>query len=141
MIKLDGADSFRNSVRTRGRDCPANQKFNENVHLCEVRPAAAPGEFTAIVNGELVVWSSRTPLFDAARALLGRGVDSNSWLILRHAGSDTDCLRGKVGILAKLTVKQPDRGRIHLARYVPLVSSPVPSHTRQRSEAGQHGPV
>ena len=49
-----------------------------------ISPSNAPGHFGAIVNGELLVRSSRTPFCDAARVLLDRGVDSNSWLVLRH---------------------------------------------------------
>ena len=107
MTNVRHAGASRNSCLLRnGRDRPANQKFNENIRVCEIQPSGAPGEFTAKINGELLVWSSRTPLLDAARALLGKGADSNSWLILRHAGSNTDCLRGKLGILARLAVRE-----------------------------------
>lgn len=44
---------------------------------------------------------------------------------MRHAGSVTDSLQGRVGVVARLTVKEPDRGRAHFTRYVPLGSSPV----------------
>src|SRR5262249_7270875 len=59
---------------------------SSQVLLCEVSPSGVPGEFQAVINGELVVQSSRVPLLDAARALLARSADSNGWLIMRHAG-------------------------------------------------------
>lgn len=63
-----------------GRDAPATQQFNNEVRLCVVAPNGAPGHSDAVVNGELLVRSSRTPFCDA-----DRGVDSNSCLLLRHA--------------------------------------------------------
>ena len=50
------------------------------VRLVTISPSTHRGHFEAVVNGELLVRSSRTPFCDA-----DRGVDSNSWLILRHA--------------------------------------------------------
>ena len=38
---------------------------------------------------------------------------------MRHAGSDVDCLRGKIGILAKLTV---DEGGPRFRRWKPMPS-------------------
>ena len=131
MQNLNGAAASRNSCLLRnGRDWPASQQFSELVRLCEIEPSGVPGEFTATVNGELLIFSSRTPYTAAARVLVGRGADTNSVLILRHAGSDTNCLIGKLGIVARLTVKEPDRGRIHFAPYTAFPSSPVPASVR-----------
>jgi hypothetical protein len=131
MQNLNGAGVSRNSCLLRnGRDWPARQQFSESVRLCEVEPSAVPGEFTATVNGELLVFSSRTPYAAAARVLVGRGADTNSILILRHAGSDTNCLIGKLGLVARLTVKEPDRGVIHFTPYTPFPSSPVRASVR-----------
>jgi len=117
------------------------QLFSDQVRLVTVSPSGPPDYFDAVVNGELLVKSSRTPFCDAARALLDRGVDSNSWLILRHAGSETDSLRAKVGIAAKLTVKEPDRGRAHFANWNPLCSSPVASSVRSKRRAATREPA
>jgi hypothetical protein len=88
---------------------PAVQQFNANVRLVVVSPNGAPGHFDAVCGNEVLVTNSRTPFLDAARVLQFRGVDSNSWLIGRHAESDVDAVRGKVGILARLTVAEGDR--------------------------------
>jgi hypothetical protein len=89
----------------RLRTLPAVQQFSDQVRLVIVSPNGALGCFDAVVDGELTVTSSHTPFCDAARVLLDRGVDSNSWLILRRAGSEIDSLRAKVGIAARVTVK------------------------------------
>jgi len=122
------------------RDHPPVQQFSDQVRLCVIAPSDAADRFDAMVDGEIVVRSSRTPFCDTARVLLDRGVDSNSWLILRHAGSQTNSLRAKVGVAAKLTVKEPDRGRIHFARYVPFSPSPVKPPARNPDPALVTGP-
>jgi hypothetical protein len=128
----------RTLLPNNGRDPAVIQQFNDQVRLVIVTPNGAPGYYDAVVNGEMLVRSSRTPFCDAARVLLERGVDGNSWLVMRHAGSEIDSLRGKVGVAAKLTVKEPDRGRAHFARYVPRLSSPVAPYVakNQKCDAG-----
>ena len=117
-----------------GRDPAAIQQFNDHVRLCVVAPNGVPGHFSAEVNGQPVVVSSRQPLLDAARVLIALGADTNSWIVMRHRGSDVDALRTKIGIAAALVVKEPDRGRAHFACYVPLGSSPVASPMRQNDK-------
>ncbi len=82
----------RDLARKRKLSLPVEQLFNSNVRLVVVSPSGAPDHYSAEVDGEIVCTSSRTPFCDAARILLSRGVDSNSWLILRHKGSDTELL-------------------------------------------------
>jgi hypothetical protein len=109
-----------------GCDPAAVQQWSNEVRLCAISPSNAPGHFEAVVNGELLVRSSTVPFCDAARVLLDRGVDSNSWLILRHAGSDIDSLRAKVGVAAKLTVAEG-------ARDAPRFRHWKPRHFREGS--------
>jgi hypothetical protein len=66
------------------------------------------------------VLSSRVPLLEACRSLVAEGVDSNAWVIMRHAGSATDALRTKVGIAAKLTVAEGDRGAPRFRSWKPM---------------------
>jgi hypothetical protein len=106
------------------RNWPAPiQQFNDLVRLIEVAPNGSPGCFSATANGELVVLSSRQPLLDACRGLLDAGADPNGWVIMRHADSDTDCLRGKIGLLARLSVEdRPSGGKP--PRFVPYRPMP-----------------
>ena len=53
----------------------------------------------------------------------------------RHAGSATNSLIAKLGVAARLTVKEPNKGRAHFARHVPLPSSPVATPVRQSGAA------
>jgi hypothetical protein len=117
-----------------GRDPAAVQQFGDQVWLCVVAPNGAPGHFSAELNGQPVVVSSRQPFLDAARVLINLGADTNSWIIMRHRGSDVDALRAKIGIAAALVVKEPDRGRVHFSRYVPLPFSPVAPPMRQNQK-------
>src|SRR5262245_10500154 len=120
-----------NSLLRNGRDPVPEQKFNNNVRLVEVSSAIAPGEFVARVNGEILVASSRTPFTAAARVLVARGADTNSILVMRHVGSSINALVAKLCVAAGLTVKDPDRGRIHFAPYMAFPSSPVAASIRQ----------
>jgi len=95
---------------------PAVQSFNANVRLVEIAPTTASC-FSATVNGELLVLSSRQPLLDACRYLLRAGADPNSWIVMRHAGIEVESLRGKIGILAGLTVEDDHLGRPKFRRW------------------------
>ena len=69
------------------------------------------GRFEVRLDGhDRVLCVSRTPFFDAARELLAQGYDPNALLMLRHAGSDTDSLRAKLGTASSLTVKETGYG-------------------------------
>jgi hypothetical protein len=78
------------------------------------------GQFEARLDGnDRVLCVSRTPFFDAARKLLAQGYDPNDLLMLRHAGSDTDILRAKLGTAASLSVEETDYGP-KLRRWKPM---------------------
>lgn len=65
------------------------------------------GRFEARLDGhDRVLCVSRTPFFDAARELIAQGYDPDTTLILRHAGSETDCLRARLKKAASLTVEE-----------------------------------
>jgi hypothetical protein len=63
--------------------------------------------FDAMI-GTRTLCSSPQPLLDTARILLKSGTDPATRLILRHVGSDTDCLCTTVGAAAKLTCQEGD---------------------------------
>ena len=63
-------------------------------------------------------------IFDAARKLLAEGYDPNDLLMLRHAGSDADSLRAKLGTAASLTVKETGYGP-QLQPWKPFSTLPV----------------
>jgi hypothetical protein len=111
------------------------QQWSNQVRLVVISPTGAPDHYDAFVDGELVVNSTRQPFVDAARALLERGAASNSWLILRHADSDIDSLRAKVGVAAKLTVRDRADGVPTFRRLNPCQDSAPASPMRSREVA------
>jgi hypothetical protein len=65
----------------------------------------AGGRYQAVVNGEVLIKSSRQPFFDGARELLRRGVDPEATLVMvRRSGVYS--LRAKLGEAAKLAVEE-----------------------------------
>jgi hypothetical protein len=86
-----------------------------------VTPApSSNGRYQSRLDGDYrVLCVSRTPFFDAARKLVAEGHDYNTTLLLRHAGSDTDSLRVKLGTAASLTVEETGYGP-QLRRWKPI---------------------
>jgi hypothetical protein len=58
-----------------------------------------------------LVHSTRTPLLDGARVLLDLGTDPAATVLMKHIGSDIDCLHSTVGAAAKLVVEDDRFGR------------------------------
>jgi hypothetical protein len=87
--------------------------------------AALIGDDTAQAGD--TVCRGRSPVFALCRALLAAGA---------HQESRLECYRGttlaltvkSIGRGAKLIVKEPDRGRIHIGRWEAFPSSPVGPH-------------
>jgi hypothetical protein len=71
-----------------------------------VAPAGA-GKFAAGLDGR-ELYAIAKPFLDAARVLLAEGVDAETVLEMRHAGSNTLTLRSTVGTAAGLTVLEGD---------------------------------
>ena len=65
---------------------------------------AGRGNFVAHLDGRQLCNATRSPFLTAARQLLSEGVDPDTKIIMRHAGSDTDCLTSTIGKAAKLCV-------------------------------------
>ena len=100
----------RGLARKRKLSLPVEQVFNANVRLCLISPTATADHYSAEVEGELLVRSSRQPFLDCARILVERGCDTNSILVMRRPGSDVNCLVGKIGVAAKLVVADSRHG-------------------------------
>ena len=92
--------------------------------------AKRSGRYDArLSDGCILVWASKQPFVDAARRLLDLGHDPTTVLVMRHAGSDTDCLTAQIGAAAKLRVKE-DRGG---PRFVPW--EPFPRRVKAPASA------
>ena len=70
----------------------------------------------ACLGERVILESSRQPLLDAARFLLGEGVTPDTRIAMRHQGSPHVALSSTVGKAAKLEVKDDIDG----PRFVPF---------------------
>jgi hypothetical protein len=116
-----------------------------------------PNGFDARLAGcDEVLCVSDTPLLTAARVLLRAGrADPDDVLVMRHAGSRAVALKGRVGLVASLTIEEtrfgPKRrickprtsleGPSRIAQMQPAVPKPPPKGSRSRrrspSQVGQ----
>jgi hypothetical protein len=85
------------------------------------------GIFDVYCDGRYLL-SSPTPFIDGCRHLLARGYDPAARVVMRHAGSTDDALRGILGHVAGVEIAgngvgfRPFRGRAEMAP-APLVRS------------------
>jgi hypothetical protein len=87
--------------------------------LIIIEPVGYRGRFSArLDDGSVLVTASRQPFVDAARRLVGLGYDPTTVLVMRHTGSDTDALTGRIGAAAKLRVKE-GKGRPRFVAFDP----------------------
>lgn len=72
--------------------------------------SARPGLYEARLQGNArLLCRSCEPFLNAARVLASEGHDLATVIVMRHAGSDTDCLRATIGAAASLNVEENDR--------------------------------
>jgi hypothetical protein len=75
------------------------------------------GMFSArLENGELLC-RSRTPFFESARALLGRGHSPAAILAMRRTGTNHDASRALLGTAAGLSVEHDKLGHVRLRKW------------------------
>lgn len=85
---------------------------------------ARPGVFRADSTEYGSLSCSRTPFYDAARALLKFGVDPETEIVARHEGSETVAMRGTVGELAQWTVEESDARGLQKRKWKPRQKAP-----------------
>ena len=79
---------------------------------------AGRGKFTAhLQDGRQLCQRTFTPFLAAARQLLADGMDPNTQITMRHAGSNTDALMSTIGVAAKLCVTERQAAAPRFARY------------------------
>jgi hypothetical protein len=95
-------------------DCTRSARLLTELSLAKIGiaiKAKGAGRFEARVErDDRILCVSTTPFLKAARQLIDEGYDSSSILSMRYASSDTECLRGKLGVVAALTVEDTDYG-------------------------------
>jgi hypothetical protein len=101
----------------------------------ELRPTLdRRGRFDAVLDGEVIVRGSSTPICDAARVLLAKGIPEESVLSTRHQGSEHIAMSGSLGAWAKVTVRD-DHGapKFRKRREDPLPTAPSPPIALRRA--------
>ena len=88
-----------------------------------------PARFDAALGTTVIVAATRQPLLDGARALLERGADPDTTIILKHIGSEVESLRGRIGAAAKLTVDEDSTPRFK--RWKPFSRGAVQPSVRE----------
>ena len=123
------------------------------THIIAVSPhmradgAKHPNKFEARL-ADAVLCISEQPLLDAARALLARGIaHRDDTIVMRHAGSDVDALRARVGGAAGLAIEDRPSGApgLRLGKYRQRVTGPrsiarTPSRLPTQPAAGKSHP-
>ena len=62
-----------------------------------------PGLYDARCDGRYLV-TSTCPFIDGCRVLLAWGYDPEANVVMRHIGSDTAALRGRIGVVASVEI-------------------------------------
>jgi hypothetical protein len=68
------------------------------------------GRFEVRLGDHIILKSSRQPVADAARVLVGEGIDPKARIQMRHEGSPHVALSSTIGKAARLTVAERDNG-------------------------------
>src|SRR5256885_1365763 len=79
-------------------DRPDSTEPRNEQHLLIVVEPVGRDRFSARLDGRLLLQSSRMPFLDAARALIAEGINPSTVLVMRHAGSEVDALRARLGV-------------------------------------------
>ena len=89
-----------------------------------------PGQFVASLDGRWLCVSPE-PLLASARMLLAEGVDPETRIAIRHAGTNSDAMFSTVGVAAALTVREGNKAGPALVHWKPFPTSPVRPSMRQ----------
>ena len=68
--------------------------------------------FDAWCGGQLIAARTRQPLLDGARALLAAAYHPDTIAVMRHAGSEVDALRARIGTAAQFYVEESGHGPV-----------------------------
>jgi hypothetical protein len=124
---------------SKGSLLPADgQSSDADGPVVTILVAAAPnrpGYYTAQLPDGRVLTCSRMPFCDGARALLGTGIDPAATLVMMHAGSLTESLRGPIGAAARLTVEESAHGPVFRTYRKPSRSAVEAPSIRSRVRA------
>jgi hypothetical protein len=70
--------------------------------------------------GKVLLASSRTPFFDAARAILSEGYPKTALLEMSRRGSSQVDFRGELGRASETSVLENSRAGPYFSKYIPF---------------------
>ena len=82
------------------------------------------GRFSAHLGQVELVTASRQPFCDAARVLYRLGYPDNCIIVARHDGASHESMRGRIGSIRRLTVRE-DKNGPRFVKWVPFQSRRV----------------
>jgi hypothetical protein len=105
---------------------PNRLDFAVTIHSAGCsRPNAR--EIWVVMVDDVEICRDSAPFYAAARALIAAGANPGAMLRMRHRGSNTQSMSGKVGAMAKWTVSDPDNGGgPKVVRYRPRLEGHFP---------------
>ena len=94
--------------------------MSELVVIVTERPGI-PGSYEARLDGQKhVLCTSRQPFTEAARSLARIAIsDPEAMIEMRHVGSDVPALRGKLRLVAAMSVVERDRRTLYFEKWRP----------------------
>jgi hypothetical protein len=90
-----------------------------------IATTSRPGLFSASLDGETLLKSSRQPMCDAARALHRLGFPDDTLMVSFWGGSKHESMRGLVGDCRWLRVREDARTSPRIASYEPFAAARV----------------
>ena len=134
------SDTGRASRSSLSQPNPTAGRSARSAELLIYLEARGQERFDALFQNSRIVTASTQAICDAARALHDLGYLDELLLVARHQGADHDALRGPLGLLRRLRVRE-DRDGPRFARWVPFPSRPVGAKEgRSRAKAVGHRP-
>jgi hypothetical protein len=118
---------------------PREQRNTEKV-VITIATTSRPGFFSASLNSEILLESSRQPMCDAARALHRRGFSDDILMVSFWEDSKHQSMRGLVGDWRRLRVREDTRTSPRFASYEPFAAARVSKKTAKsvnKLERGQ----
>lgn len=95
--------------------------MNNDALMIAVRPAklTARGQTYDAFHGDSFLCNSRAPFYAAARKLTELGHSPDALLVMRHAGLNMDCMKGRLGDAAGLAVEETGKRGPHTVVFKP----------------------
>jgi hypothetical protein len=110
-MKNPNLGSVSLAAQSAGDCAPETRREGPEIAVVAAPTPRRTGRYVARLGekGQLLCVSTK-PFLDAARRLIALGFGPGITLVMRYAGSETECLRATIGAAAALTVEDTKYG-------------------------------